>query len=166
MSNDCVMSHQQSFMPFIRNKPAFKWFLLKKLPAAFFSGVGVQSADNDTATATVKYKWFTRNPFRSTYFACLAMAAELSTGLLAMMHVYKRQPAVSMLVTGIKGNFYKKAISTTYFTCNEGGKIKEAIDRCIAIKEPQTIEVAAKGLNENNELVAVFYIEWSFKAKG
>ncbi|MBP8765937.1 MAG: thioesterase, partial [Ferruginibacter sp.] len=63
-------------------------FLFKNLPSAFFSGVRVQYVDGDKSVVTVPYKWFSRNPFRSTYFACLSMAAEMSTGVLAMGHSY------------------------------------------------------------------------------
>jgi hypothetical protein len=42
-------------------------------------------------------------------FACLAMAAEMSTGVLAMAHVYKRKPAISMLVVKMEAEYFKKA---------------------------------------------------------
>ena len=90
-------------------------FLFSKLPSAFFSGVRVKSIDDHKTVVTVPYKWFSQNPFKSTYFACLAMAAEMSTGILAMAHVYKRSPKTSMLVIAVEGKFYKKAIGKTTF---------------------------------------------------
>src|SRR5689334_15423931 len=84
-------------------------FLLAKLPAAFFSGIRIQYAAAESCAVTVPYGWRTRNPFRCTYFACLSMAAEMSTGLLAMAQVYGRQPKVSMLVTGLTARYFKKA---------------------------------------------------------
>src|SRR5678810_908341 len=77
----------------------FRMFLLSKLPSAYFSGVRVKSLDENKCEVTVPFKWFSQNPFRSTYFACLSMAAEMSTGALALGHLYKRKPTVSMPVS-------------------------------------------------------------------
>lgn len=54
--------------------PLFNLFLLAKLPAAYFSGVRVLSLDEEECKVKVPYKWFSQNPFKSTYFACLSMA--------------------------------------------------------------------------------------------
>ncbi len=69
-----------------------------KITQRLFCWVRVKELDEQHSMVTVPYKWFTKNPFRSTYFACLSMAAEMSTGSLAMAQCFKRKPAVSMLV--------------------------------------------------------------------
>ena len=144
----------------------FRLFLLKNLPAAYFSGVRVRSVNSKEAIVTVPYKWFTRNPFRSTYFASLSMAAEMSTGVLAMGHVYGRQPKVSMLVVAIEGKFYKKAVSETRFVCSEGDAMKEAIEKAVSSGEPQTNRALSSGYNKAGELVAEFWVTWGFRKKG
>ena len=154
-----------SFFDLTRNGLKFRLFLLQNLPAALYSGVRVKEANEKRAVVSVPYKWFTRNPFRSTYFACLSMAAEMSTGLLAMAHLYKRQPKVSMLVTAVEGKFYKKAIAETRFICEEGLAIRDVIETSITSGESQTICVLSSGFNEQNELIAEFWITWSFKAR-
>jgi hypothetical protein len=136
-----------------------------KLPSAFFSGVRVKTADENKCAVTVPYKWFSTNPFRSTYFACLAMAAEMSTGVLSMMHVYKRTPKVSMLVIKLEAEYFKKAVGITTFTCNEGQLIFNTIKKAVTTGEAQTIRIRSTGVNDNGELVAEFFITWSFKAK-
>jgi hypothetical protein len=154
-----------SFFNLIKNPIKFRMFLLQNLPAAYFSGLKVQSADEEKAVVSVPYKWFTRNPFRCTYFACQSMAAEMSTGILAMANTYKRSPKVSMLVTGIEGRFYKKATARTHFICEEGGVIREVVEKAIATKDPQEVRAKSSGFNKQNELVAEFWITWSFKVK-
>lgn len=139
--------------------------MLMKLPSAFFSGVRVRDISEKASTVSVPYKWFSQNPFRSTYFACLAMAAEMSTGILALAHIHKRQPAVSMLVVKMEAHYYKKAIGRTFFTCEEGNNLKEVIEKAIATGEGQTLVVTSTGKNEAGEKVAEFFITWSFKAK-
>lgn len=158
--------HQASgFFKLILNPLKFRLFLLKNLPSAYFSGVRVRSVSEESCTVTVPFKWFTRNPFRSTYFACLSMAAEMSTGVLAMAHSYKRQPAVSLLVTGIEGRFIKKAVGTTRFVCNDGHQLLEAIEAASRSGEGHSYKALSSGFNEKNELVAEFAVTWSFKTR-
>jgi hypothetical protein len=155
----------QQFLNITKHPVKFRMFLFSKLPSAYFSGVRVKEATENRCVVTVPYKWFSQNPFRSTYFACLAMAAEMSTGLLAMAHIYKRIPAVSMLVTKLEANYHKKAVGNTSFECTQGLQIKQAIETAIATGEGQVITVKATGRNGQNELVAEFLLTWSFKSK-
>src|SRR5213083_1353031 len=110
-------------------------FLLSNLPAAYFSGVRIRDINENTCSVTVPYKWFTKNPFRSTYFACLSMAAEMSTGALCLVHLYKRKPPVSMLVVKMESEYFKKATGRTKFICEDGLSIKEAIEQAIQTAE-------------------------------
>jgi hypothetical protein len=153
------------FFALIKNPFKFNVFLLKNLPAAYFSGLKIKSLNEESVIVSVPYKWFTRNPFNCTYFACLSMAAEMSTGILAMANTYKRSPKISMLVTGLEGKFYKRATATTLFACGGGAAIKQTIENTISTNESQLIKVLSSGVNEQNELVAEFWITWSFKAK-
>jgi Domain of unknown function (DUF4442) len=159
------MSPTEDFIKLMKHPVKFRMFLFLKLPAAFFSGVQIKAVDEKKSIVTVPYKWFSKNPFRSTYFACLAMAAEMSTGLLAMMHIHKRQPAVSMLVTKMEANYFKKAAGKTIFTCLEGEQLKATIEKAIAAGEGQLFTAHSIGVNEQGEKIAEFYITWSFKAK-
>lgn len=159
------MSNADKFLQTIKHPVKFRIFLLSKLPSAFFSGVRVIDADEKKCAVKVPYKWFSQNPFRSTYFACLSMAAEMSTGVLALAHIYKRQPAVSMLVSKIEGNFLKKATGITVFTCEDGIMIKQTIEDAIISNEGKIVTAKSYGRNAENEIVAEFAITWSFKVK-
>lgn len=143
----------------------FRLFLLSKLPSAYFSGVKIKSIDENKCEVTVPFKWFSQNPFRSTYFACLSMAAEMSTGALALGHLYKRNPPVSMLVVKTEGEYFKKAADLTTFICEDGSLIEKTIEEAVATGEGKTIRAKSIGKNKQGELVAEFYITWSFKAK-
>jgi hypothetical protein len=140
-------------------------FLLSKLPSAYFTGVRVKDADEKKCVVTVPYKWFSKNPFRSTYFASLAMAAEMSTGALSMAHLYKRNPSVSMLLVKLEAEYYKKATGRTSFTCEDGELIEKAIEDSIASGEARSVRARSTGTNEQGEVVAQFFITWSFKAR-
>jgi len=143
----------------------FRLYLLTRLPSALFSGLRIATADENSCVVTVPFKWFTRNPFRSTYFACLSMAAEMSTGILAMAAIYKRDPPVSMLVVGMESKFFKKATSLTAFRCEAGPQIRAAIERSLSTGEAQTVIAHSIGTNPAGEIIAEFSLTWSFKVK-
>ncbi|MEY2916768.1 MAG: hypothetical protein RIS73_482 [Bacteroidota bacterium] len=159
------MANSTKFLQLINNRFKFTLFLFSKLPSAFFCGVRVQSADENKCIVTVPYKWLSQNPFKSTYFACLSMAAEMSTGVLGLAHIYKSNPAVSMLVVNINGNFLKKAVGKTTFICNDGLAIKQTIEAAIFDGQGKTLIAKSTGTNAQGEVVAEFLITWSFKAK-
>lgn len=156
---------QASFSRLVNNRARFRWYLFTRLPAAYFSGIRVQAVTPERCVASVPFKWLTRNPFRSTYFASLAMAAEMSTGLLALGNLYQRSPRVSMLVTGMEGSFFKKATGTVFFTCEDGAGFTEAIERAIGSGEATTFKARATGTGSGKEPVADFTFTWSFKVK-
>ncbi len=158
-------AESQKFLSLVRHPVKFPLFLLGKLPSAFFSGVKVKYIDEHRTEASVPYKWFSQNPFKSTYFACLAMAAELSTGLLGMLHTYNTEKPVSMLVVGLEAKYYKKATGITIFTCSDGDAIKNTIDEAFQSGEGRSIKARSSGVNSDGELVAEFFITWSFKVK-
>jgi len=158
-------SMSSEFFRLVMHPFKFRFFLLSKLPSAYFSGVRVRYVDEKKAIVTIPYKWFSTNPFKSTYFACLSMAAEMSTGVLAMAYIYKRRPGVSMLVLKVQGNFFKKASGTTTFTCEDGELIKHTIEDALARGDGRTITAVAIGKNAADEVVATFEITWSFKGK-
>lgn len=153
------------FIKLVRNRWKFGFFLFSKLPAAWLAGVRVKHLEPGKAEVTVPYKWLSQNPFRSTYFACLSMAAEMSTGLLAMGHTYQRKPSVSMLVVKLEGDFFKKATGVTVFTCEDGDKIRLVIEEAVSTGEARSVKAKTVGKNTLGDLVAEFYITWSFKAK-
>lgn len=154
-----------AFFALLHHPLKFRFYLLKKVPAAFFSGVRIRSANAVSCTATVPCKRFTSNPFRSTYFACLSMAAELSTGALAMASVFGRTPQVSMLITGMDAKFYKKAVELTIFTCDDGAEIARAVAEAVATGRAMEVKAHSIGRNKSNEVVAEFWFTWSFKAR-
>lgn len=160
-----MTSNASQFLKLINSPVKFRLFLLSKLPSAFFCGVRVRYADEKTCVVTVPYKWLSQNPFRSTYFACLAMAAEMSTGVLAMAHIYKRRPVVSMLVLKVEGHFLKKAVGRTTFTCDDGLILEQAIEDSISGDEAKMITARSYGRNAEGEVVAEFLITWGFKVK-
>ncbi len=132
---------------------------------AFLAGLHVQEFTQSSAVVTVTYRYLTKNPFRSIYFAVLSMAAELSTGVLAFAYVYQQPVKVSMLVVNMQAQFYKKATGTIQFICNDGAAIQLAITNAIQTGESVIVICRSSGVNRQGELVANFEFTWSFKRK-
>jgi len=152
------------FVKLVNSRFKFSLFLLYKLPSAWMSGVRIHKMDIHSCTTVVPYRWLSQNPFGSTYFACLGMAAEMSTGVLAMAHVNDAGGRVSMLVTGVEGIFLKKAKTRTYFTCEQGDDIRHAIQQTVESGNSSAITITITGRSDDGTEIARFKITWSFKS--
>jgi hypothetical protein len=113
---------------------------------------------------TIPYNWRTKNPFKSIYFAALAGAGELSTGSLALSAI-SALGDVSLLVTGIKAEYYKKATGEIRFVCEQGRDVQDTLEVVIKSKQPAQLTMMSTGYNAESEVVAKFWITWSFKAR-
>jgi hypothetical protein len=147
------------------NSWKFKFFMLLKLPAALFTGLSIKELEEGKSMITVPYKWFNKNPFKSMYFGTQSMAAEMSSGILAIGQIYKRNPVVSMLVVGMEAKFHKKATDRTDFTCNDGAAIANAVEQAVITGEGQTVVCYSVGKSQAGEMVSEFWFTWSFKSK-
>ena len=139
-------------------------YFMAKLPSVAFWRIGIKKIDPNECVINLPFSRRTKNPFRSIYFAAQNGAAELSTGLLASLAIAEHG-RISMLVTNVEASFSKKANKTTYFTCKDGAKIQEAVQKAIDTKEGVEISVDAIGHMESGEEVARFIFTWSFKVK-
>lgn len=142
----------------------FKLGMLSRLPSVVFWGIRVRELDGHVCKVTIPYGWRTQNPFRSVYFAALGGAAELSTGALCQMHLAGRSPH-SMLVTGFRMEYTKKATGTVTFTCRQGDELKALLDSLNAPGSTATLTMTSVGTDTAGETVATAYITWSFRKK-
>lgn len=140
-------------------------FLFFKLPSAFWCGVRTKTISEKQCEVSVKHRWINQNPFQSMYFAVQAMAAELSTGALVMLHIKKSGKNISMLVANNKATFTKKAKGRITFTCKDGHLITDAIEKTIATGEGQTFWMQSIGIDEKGDQVSVFDFEWTIRVK-
>lgn len=155
----------RSFFKILKHPVKFRMFLLSKLPLALIAGLRIRAVDPQKCMVSVPYRWMNRNPFRSTYFAALAMAAELSTGVLAMAATLGHPVKIALLVVKLESEYFKKATGATLFTCADGEALRATVQRAIDEDQPQQFTATSYGVNEQGEPVAAFRITWSFKAK-
>lgn len=153
------------YQKFAANTFLLRLSFLGSLPAAFFAGLKVKEITDEKVITVVKYSWFTKNPFRSIYFACLAMAAELSTGLLLINLTTDSKPAISTLIVKNEAAYYKKAVGKILFTCSDGALVKEKVQQAITSGQAILIEATSTGRDEKGDVVAEFKFTWSVKTK-
>jgi Domain of unknown function (DUF4442) len=140
-------------------------FFLRTLPLALFAGVRLRALDARACTTSVPYGWRSTNPFRSTYFAALAMAAELSTGALGMLAVQQAPEPVALLIVDMTASFEKKATALATFTCEDGERAFAAVASALATGEPATADMTTVGRLPDGTGVACFTFRWSFKRR-
>lgn len=162
-ANNAVQA--EKYRSIVKSKLMFNLFLLSQLPMGFIAGLRITEFTAERSSVAVPYKWLNQNPFKSTYFAVLAMAAEMSSGMVAMMHTRNSKPSVSMLVTSLEAEFIKKATGVTTFTCESGKEVLQTIEDCITTGEGKTIKCLTTGRADNGDVIAKFVVTWSFKAR-
>lgn len=155
----------RSFQRIMNNRVLFKAALLFKVPLDFVTGMRLIELNEKTCKVSVPYRWFNKNPFKSTFWAVLGMAAELSTGALVMMYTYKLEPSVAIIVGDCSGEFISKAKDLTTFVCNDGELIAETVKRAIQTGEPQEVRCKAVGYSKAGEEVARFTFTWKMKRR-
>lgn len=147
----------------VRNPVLFRFFLLQKLPLAYLAGLRVKRYDEQACEVSLRYSYLTKNPFKSIYFAALAMAAEMSTGLPALLLIRKSNVAVSMLVTQLTARYSKKARGKIFFRFDAILAMDAIIQKTAQSEEGVSFTAISRGFDELGDEVALFEIEWSFK---
>ena len=143
----------------------WRLYMLRNMPLGLFAGLRITSLSRSGCATTVPYGWRSTNPFRSTYFAALSMAAELSTGALAAVATHIAPAKVSMFPVRMEAEFLKKATGTTTFVCEEGERFFAAVRDAVETGEPTSVEAEAVGNMSNGTIVAKFRFRWSFLSK-
>ncbi|MFZ1703509.1 MAG: DUF4442 domain-containing protein [Saprospiraceae bacterium] len=153
-----------SFGKKVRNKWWFSIFKMAKLPSLWFWGVKVVGFTERHCSISIKYSWYSKNPFQSIYFSALSGAGELSTGLLVQNKAMEKSN-VSMLVVHAESHFTKKATGTIIFTCNEGEAVTKSFESLQKAGDQTKLVLRSVGVNELGEEVANFMFTWSLKKR-
>lgn len=142
----------------------FWWAMFFKLPSAVFWRLKIKKITPEECWVTIPYFWRSQNPFNSIYFAAMAGAAELSTGALCQLGLAGKGK-FSMLVVDFRAEYHKKANQKIIFVCNQGQELNDLINGL----EPggtASLTMISIGKDPDGEVVAKFYVTWSFKRKG
>lgn len=155
----------QEYQKMVLNPFMFKAGLIKGLPLAAFTGVKLTKLTTTDCEVSVPYQFINKNPFNTTYWAVLGMAAEMASGALLLMYTHKLKPSVSTFVIGCDAKFIKRALGLTTFKCDQGLEIAERVYRTSQTFEAEEITCRTNAYNEQGEVVAEFTFTWGIKAR-
>jgi hypothetical protein len=147
------------------NRVFFKITMLFRVPLNFLTGMRIRELNEDACKVSVPYRWRNKNPFKSTFWAVLGMAAEMSTGALVKMYTYKLEPSIAIIVGDCSGEFMTKATDLTTFVCKDGRRIAETVKKAIKTGEPQEVLCKTIGYSKAGEEVARFTFTWKMKKR-
>ena len=156
---------QKKFCSNLTNWFLFKTYAIQKLPLAFLTGFNIVELDESKCVTRVKYSYLNKNPFRSTFWAVLGMAAELSTGAYALLATKGKKESIAVILVGTHAEFVKKATGISTFTCSNWLEFDKAVGRAIETGEPQKATGRSIGSNSDGETIALFEFTWSFKIR-
>ena len=149
----------------ITNPLLFRLGMLFILPLGFFTGMKVTRLDDQGSAATVRYKFLNKNPFKTTYWAVLGMAAEMAGGVILLNYAKNCSPSVATFVVGCDSKFVNRALGVTTFECNDGPLIREMVEKAAATGEGYTFKTTTTGMSEEGKVVAEFEFTWSVKGR-
>lgn len=141
-------------------------WLWRTLPLAAFAGLRVVRVDEAACAVRVPGGWRTQNPFRSTYFAAQAMAAEMSTGAPALLLLRDAPASVAMLVVALQARYEKKLVGAGTFAFEDVAGMRAAVAAAAGGDEPQRFLARSTGRDAAGAVVAEFEVTWSFRRRG
>lgn len=148
------------------NPVYFRLFLARRLPMGFLSGMRMQQIDDNLCEVTMRHRWLIQNPFRSTFWAVLGMAAEMTTGALLMAYTLNQSKRVSFILIGNEAEYFKKARGKMRFVCNASREIKKVIEQAMEDGEKHELQLPSKVYNSDNELIAEMSFTWILQRRG
>ena len=156
---------QEKLQRQVTSKWQFGLFLLTKLPMGLIAGMRLRELETTRCVTSVPFKYLTKNPFKSTYFAVQSMAAELSTASPCLLAVAGHKPSIAFIIVDLKARFMKKAVDRVYFTCDDCPKAFDAVEQAIATGEAQSATFKTVGKMADGTVVSEFEFTWSFKQR-
>ena len=151
------IEEQKKFVNIMTNSLLFKGAMAFQVPMAGLSGMKIPVLNEE--------EHLNKNPFGSTYWAVLGMAAEMASGAILVMLCRGVQPTVSTFVTGTTAKFMKQAKGVTTFICKDGLKTKAAVEGAIESKKPINFTTKVIGYDKDGIELCEFTFDWGLKQR-
>ncbi len=156
---------QKRFIAQVTKSRLFSLFLFKNVPMAWMAGMRLRELSAERCVTSVPFKRLNKNPFKSMYFAVQSMAAESSTATPSLLAATGYSPSIACIIVDLHATFSKKATDDVYFTCEEGMKAFDAVEKCLKTGEAETASFKTVGKMKDGTIVSEFIITWSFKQR-
>ena len=149
----------------VLNPWGFRAYLWTRLPLAACAGLSLRSIDESSCTISLPGGWRTRNPVGSTYFAAQAMAAEMSTGVPALVLVQGAPASVALILREVRAVFTKRIQGRSSFTFSDVAGMQAVVERAARSGESEVYTGRSTGHTADGAIAAEFDITWSFKRR-
>lgn len=136
-----------------------------KIPVIGFVRPRLLSIDENTVRMRIRLRRRTKNHLNSMYFGALAVGADVAAGIHSFYFAALTGRKVIFAFKGMKGDFLMRAESDVTFVCEEGAKIKAAMDEAYEAQERINLPVEVLAYNTNGEKVAIFEMVLSVRVK-
>lgn len=136
---------------------------LFKIPMIGFVRPKLVSIDDEKAVVRIRLRRRTRNHLKSMYFGAMAVGADLAAGLHTFYVAGDDYKRMSFVFKSINSEFHRRAESDVLFVCEDGAKLKVAVNAALESGERvnETVEVLVR--DRENEVVATFSMTVSVK---
>jgi acyl-coenzyme A thioesterase PaaI-like protein len=144
-------------------------FSFAKIPLLFAAGPKVVSLDEKSCVIALPFRRQNRNHLGSMYFGALCIGADAAGGLIAAKRLRELKSGKgSLIFKDFTAKFLKRPEGETYFTCQSGDLIREAVERAASTGErvdlPVPVIATVPSLS-GDEPVAEFMLTLSLKVK-
>ncbi len=147
---------------------SIRLFALAKIPLIALVRPTIVQADSEVCIIRIPLSWIVKNHLRTMYFGALCVGADMAGGLIVMNMIRARRSRVAFLFKDFHAEFLKRAEGATVFTCLDGKKLANLLERAEASgeREEDTVEVIATVPDKlQDEPVAVFTLTISMKKR-
>lgn len=147
---------------------AIRLFALTKIPLIALVRPTIVQADAETCIVKIPLTWLVKNHLRTMYFGALCVGADMAGGLIVMDLIRTRRSRVTFLFKDFQAQFLKRVEGPCVFTCNDGKKLAELLQRAEASgeREEGTVVVVATVPDKlQDEPVAIFELTISMKKR-
>ena len=142
-------------------------FSITKIPLLWFCRPKIVHISNKSIEIKIPLKRRTKNHLNSMYFGALSVGADITGGFLAMLCIQKSKHNVALIFKDFKADFLKRAEGDVHFTCVEGLKVSQLVEKTIETgnRENMVVHINASVPSISNDIVARFELTLSLKEK-
>lgn len=112
-----------------------------KIPLIFFCRPNIHEINSEKCVIRIPCKRRVLNHVKSMYIGALTIGADLAGGFLAMHHIEKTGKKIVLIFKDMKADYLKLVEGDAFFTCNDGAKVKAAVELAAETGDRQNIPV-------------------------
>ena len=136
-------------------------WMMKRLPMGLISGMVIESLNENGCKVMLKDRFWIRNPFGSVFWAVMAMAAEMSTGVL--VYAYVSGTNTKYILIGVQGDFLKKLRGKSYYFCPSGQDVLRNLKSLENPGDTCTVLLPVTAYDQAGHIVAEFKFSWQLR---